>query len=156
MQFLRNIPIRRKQLLIIMLTSTTALLLACAAFMIYDVASFRKQMTARESAIAEVMAYNCAAAVDFNDAQAAAGPLAALRAQPEIIAACVYDRQGHPFATYTRSNGPAFTAPKPIESGQEFTGGELHLFRPIRQGTETIGTIFIASDLTELSWRLAR
>src|ERR1051325_1768193 len=110
MHFLRNIPLRRKQRLIIMLTSTTALLLACAAFILYDVASFRTQLTARASGIAEVMAYNCAAAVDFNDAKSATETLAALQAQPEIIAACVYDRQGRVFATYSRTNGPTFTA----------------------------------------------
>jgi PAS domain S-box-containing protein len=156
MHLLRNIPLRAKQRLIIMLTSTIALLLACAAFVSYDVGSFRKELTARISGIAEVMAYNCAAAVDFNDAQTAEQTLAALRAQPEVIAACVYDRQGRTFAVYQRTASAAFHPPEARPAGHEFVGGQLRLFRPIRQNNETIGTIFIASNLTELSRRLER
>src|ERR1051325_7287230 len=153
MHFLRNIPLRRKQRLIIMLTSTTALLLACAAFVAYDVGSFRKELTARVSGIAEVMAYNCAAAVDFNDAQTAEQTLAALRAQPEIMAASVYDRRGRIFAVYQRTATKSFHPPDapPAAAGHEFAGGQLRLFRPIRQNNETIRAIFLASDRTELS-----
>ena len=40
----RNLSIRWKQMLIIMLTTIAALLLACAAFVAYDVQSFRREL----------------------------------------------------------------------------------------------------------------
>ena len=40
----KNRSLRSKQTLIIMLTSTVVLLLACAAFVTYDVVAFRRQL----------------------------------------------------------------------------------------------------------------
>jgi hypothetical protein len=39
----RNLSLRRKQTLIIMLTSSVVLLLACAAFIAYDTVTFRRE-----------------------------------------------------------------------------------------------------------------
>ena len=55
------------------------------------------------------------------------------------------------FAVYQRDSGAAFVPPAMQTAGQEFTGNQLHLFRPIRQKGELTGVIFVASDLNELS-----
>jgi len=45
MNLFRNSSLQRKQMLIIMLTSTVALLLACIGFVVYEAITFRGQMT---------------------------------------------------------------------------------------------------------------
>src|SRR5690606_22970583 len=71
-------------------------------------------------------------------------------------AACVYSRDGQSFAAYQRDQDEAFVPPPMASSAQVFSNDQLHLFRPITHRNELIGTIFVASDLKELSARLWR
>ena len=61
MKSFQNVPIQRKQTLIILLTTGVALLLACAAFGTYEVLTFRKSMLQSLTTLAEA-AVNLAAA----------------------------------------------------------------------------------------------
>jgi signal transduction histidine kinase len=156
MRLFQNISLRRKQTLIIMVTSGVVLALACAAFIIYDTVTFRRELVGNVSVLAEAIGNNCAGAVDFNDSPAAAETLTALHANGNIISACVYSPDGQVFAVYQRGGNPRFVPPPMRGASEEFTGGELRLFRPIRQKGVVIGSIFVASDLRDLSNRLMR
>ena len=138
----KNISIRRKQMLIIMLTSSVVLLLACAAFIANDVAAFHRELPEEVSVLADVLGNNLSAAIDFNDAKAANDTLAGLRADPDAVAACVYDRGGQVIATYKHNAGPPFFTPPPVqEAGYRFEDSELHMFRPILSQGEQIGNV---------------
>lgn len=156
MRLLYHMSIKRKQMLIIMLTSTAALLLACAIFVEDDVINFRKGIVKNVSALAEAIGNNCSATIEYNDPNTAADTLRALRAEPSIVSACVYTRKGDVFASYNRP-GAAPIAPPPAPAvGYQFKGDFLYLFHPITQRGETIGTIFVMSDLSDLKERLGR
>ena len=71
MRNLRDISIKLKLTLIIMLTSTVVLLLACMAFVIYDLITFRRSMTRDLSTIAEIIGNNTTSALVFVDQDAA-------------------------------------------------------------------------------------
>jgi signal transduction histidine kinase len=152
----RDTSLRRKQTLIIMLTSSIVLFLACAAFVTYDLATFRQALVTGDSVLADAIANNCAAAIDFNDPKTAANALAALQANANIISACVYSLDGHVFAVYRRDREATFVAPAMQATSQWFTSDALHLFRPVKQRNEVVGTIFVASDLKGISSRLVR
>ena len=62
---LQNLSIRRKLILITMLTSSIALLLSSASFLIYDLISFRHLLTQDLTTQAEIIGYNSAAAMAF-------------------------------------------------------------------------------------------
>ena len=143
-------------MLIIMLINSIVLFLACAAFVTYDVVTFRGELVGNVSVQSEVVGNNCAAALEFDDAKAAEETLSALRANDNIISACVFDRDGKLFAVYQRDGALPFVPPVLRKDGHEFTGGELHLFRPVKQQGEVVGTIFVASDLKDISMRLMR
>jgi signal transduction histidine kinase len=156
MRIFQNASLRRKQVLIIMLTSSIVLLLACAAFVAYDVVTFRQQLVGDVSVLADVIGNNCTAALDFSDPKSAGETLAALRAEPDIITACIYDRRGKLFAHYQRDGTSVLAALADVKSsGHEFTREELHLFKPIIVGGETAGFIYLAHDLRQLEQRLA-
>jgi PAS domain S-box-containing protein len=148
--------IKWKQMLIILLTSTVALLSACAIFVAYDVVSFRKEIVKKVSVLAEAIGNNCTGAIEYNDPKTAEETLSALRAEPSIVLACVYTRDGAVFAVYKRPAAAAFAPPPLHPAGHEFRNDALYLFHPIAQRGETIGTIFVASDLMNLKERLAR
>ena len=158
MQFLQNTSIKGKQTLIVMLTSSVALLLACAAFSFYEVMTFRAAMVQNISILAEVIGNNSSAALDFSDPKAATEALSALRAEPNIEGACIYTSKGDVFAVYDRGvkDGKTFLPPARKTNHIEFSKDSLELFRPIIRDNENLGTVYVASDLNALYARLAR
>jgi C4-dicarboxylate-specific signal transduction histidine kinase len=142
-------------MLIIMLTTTVALLLACSAFVFYDIVDFRAELVERVGSIAEVMANHSAGSLDLSDPKTAEQTLEALGTESEVVAGCIYDRDGHVFAEFTR-DGHKFIPPSPRPAGHEFSGERMRLFQPIKQGSEVIGTVYVESNLKQLPHRLRR
>lgn len=154
--FLRDTPIKRKLTFIILLTSAVALLLACGAFVTYEQVAFRTTMVRDFSITAEMIGFNSAAALSFNDADAAAQTLKGLSAQPHVVAACIYDNKGNVFATYQRDSATIVKWPPAQAPGQYFGSDSLELFRPIIIAGESVGGIYLRSDLDEMRQRLVR
>src|SRR5262249_10265631 len=76
----------------------------------------------------------------------------AASANESILAARVYTRAGGPFATYLKTGkGDHFPFPQLQSTGSYFEGDRLVVFRPILLDDRMIGTIFLASDMEELS-----
>jgi len=149
--------IRRKQTLIMMLTSSIALLLACIAFSIYEVIAFRAAMVQNLSTLADIVDDNVAAAVDFNDPKSAEDTLSALQAEPSIIGACTYRKDGQVFAKYDRAgDGITFAPPARYTSSNGFRGQVLTISRQIVFKGENIGSVYLESDMRALYPRLER
>jgi uncharacterized membrane protein affecting hemolysin expression len=85
-----------------MLVSGVALLLACGAFIAYDLLSFRDSMVHNLSIQAQVAGSNSVTALLFSDSHAAETTLSAVAAAPNIVSASIYTVDGRPFATYRR------------------------------------------------------
>ncbi len=102
MRFLRDVSIQQKLTWIIMLTSGVALLIACAAFALYELVSFRYAMTRELLSMAEIIGSNSTAALEFKDPKAGEEILSALRADSRIVSAHIYTEEGKVFATYQR------------------------------------------------------
>jgi len=157
MRRLMNMSIRRKLTLLMLLTSVVALLLACGSFLTYDVATFRRKLALELSVLADVIGSNSTAALTFDDAGAARDALGALRAHAHVVSACVYAKDGQPFATYLRDGvtGEGWPATAPVR-GEHLSRTNFTVTRAVTLGNETIGTILIRSDLAELNDRLRR
>lgn len=157
MSRISDLPIRRKLTLSIMLTSIAALLLSSTAFVAYDVTLFRREMVEKLASLAGVAGNNTVAALEFSDPKSAADTLSSLRAEPNLIAALVFDRSGRVFASYWRDGETDRTVPAVVrEAAHEFAQDRLQLFRPVTNRGEPIGTILLVSDLNELSEQMSR
>ncbi|HYG23232.1 MAG TPA: PAS domain S-box protein [Verrucomicrobiae bacterium] len=158
MRFFTNASIKRKQVLIILLTSAATLLLACTAFVWYDATTFRKELVEQASSLADIIGRNCTAAVDFNDTESAEETLGALHGERNILAAAVFKRDGARFAMFQRipSAPVELAAPRYLHADHQFTNDSLILIRPMLHQKEAIGTIVVVYDLKELSERLKR
>ena len=133
-----------------MLTSCVALLMACIGLTLYDIAAFRDSMEQRLTTLGVVLGANSTAALEFNDTSVAADVLAALRAEPHVVAACLY-KDGVVFATYQRTgNSQQFPPFRSQVEGHQFTSDRLTLFHRIRQHKELVGAIYLESDLDAL------
>src|SRR6266478_6281729 len=143
-----------------MLVSGAALLIACVAFVAYDLVTFRQAMVYNLSIQAQMAGANSVSPLLFNDPQAAENTLSALKAAPSVISAGIYTLDGRPFATYWRDrNGQDQTLPKVPASQTEahwFKDGQLVLVRTIVFEGKPTGTVYIRSDLREMTHRLKR
>src|SRR5713226_1766010 len=142
------------------LVSGAALLISCAAFVGYDLVSFRETMVHNLSIQAQTAASNSISALLFDDPRSAESTLSALRAAPNIVSAGIYTPEGRPFAMYARDSAGQNLALPPIPPGQTeahwFTDGQLVVVRSIVFQEKPAGTVFIRSDLQEMSHRLKR
>ena len=136
-----------------MLTSTTAVLLACLGFTVSGLLNFRKRLIGDISTIASVVGFNSTDALTSGDRQAAEVVLSALRAKPSIIAAGIYTDRGKPFARYEPYRSitiPAAARPEGIYDD----GSHVEMFSPIRLGDTRIGTLYVAADARDRNARL--
>ena len=153
MPLLRNLPIRRKLMLIAMATTGGALLVAGAALVYFDLARFRSEMTSDLTTLADIVAENSNGALTFHDQADAADVLGALRLQDSIAAAALYDVHGRLFASYAPRPGTPFP-PRPGRDGARLEADGVVVFRPVWQGDERIGSVYLRSDLDELFSRI--
>jgi signal transduction histidine kinase/DNA-binding NarL/FixJ family response regulator len=154
---LQNLSIKGKLMLITMLTSSAALVLSSASFLIYDLISFRHLLTLDLMTQAQIIGYNSAAAMAFHDEAAATATLSALTAKEDIVAAVLYSPDGTIFAHYFPKGGAhPSTLPRSQENGYRFEGGYLEVFREVTLNGERVGTLFLQSDQRQWSQRARR
>jgi two-component system sensor histidine kinase/response regulator len=157
----RNLAVRLKLRLIIMLTVGSALVLACTAMVAYDQIVARTDMRNDATVLAEIVGSNSTAALTFRDRRAAEELLSGLKAKQHLVAAILYTDRGAPFAAYRRSGGPRATgtlgaAPPPRPDGSWFENDRLIVFQHILLNGQTAGVVYLESDLGELYTRLTR
>lgn len=152
----RNTPIRQKVVLVIMLTTAGALLLAGVVLILVDLQSFREELKTGLETLADVVARNSTAAITFGDAEAAGDTLAALEARRSIVAAAIYRESGDLLATYRRGEeGREARIPEHPGTGRMNLREEvLEIFHPVLLEGKRIGTVYVRSDLSELAGRL--
>ena len=157
MRSYRDLSIRKKLQSIVMLTSAVALLVASIVFTFYDRSTFLRAKTEDLGSSARMIGSNSTAALSFGDAESAKEILAALRAKPNVIYACVYDKDGRVFATYSRDAAQSEFSPPPVQTqATSIVRNNMLLFQPVTLNGETIGTIFLGADLADLNERLTR
>lgn len=152
MNLLRDLPIRQKLMLIALVTTGGALLLAGAALIYFDRVRFESEMENELLTLADIVAGNSTAALSFQDPNDATDVLRALEPQESIIAAAIYDSEGGLFARYDRGgNGDVPLRPAP--DGPYLKAGALEVFRKVELQGDRIGTVFLRSNLDELKDR---
>jgi signal transduction histidine kinase/CheY-like chemotaxis protein len=144
----RNLSIKWKLKLIIMLTSGIALLFAAGSLLYKDIVTSRKTIRDDLSGLARVIGMNSIGAIVFNDQQTAETNLTALHAIPYIVMGCIYDRDRRLFAQYIHEDLPKDSpAPEIREPGLYYEGNYLLVFNPVFQEQDVIGTICIKYDM---------
>jgi sigma-B regulation protein RsbU (phosphoserine phosphatase) len=148
----RDLPIRSKLMTGFMLTSVVALLLTMAALSLYDRETFKRKLLADLSALGGIVAENSISPLVFNDRETAHSVLAALKAQPHVVGAFVFDDKGHPFASFTPQNAVLPPAALPRD-GARIDNDGITVVQPIVFNGVRAGTIWLRSDLSELAAR---
>jgi signal transduction histidine kinase/ActR/RegA family two-component response regulator len=155
---LQNLSIKRKLMLITMLTSSVALLLSSASFLTYDLISFRHLLTQDLETQAQIIGYNSAAAMAFKDEPVATATLAALKAKEDIVAAVLYTPDGKIFAQYVPGGkaAPATIPPQVSRTGYRFGARYFDVLHDVTLNGERVGSLLLRSDMREWSLRAKR
>jgi len=149
---IRDWPIKRKLTAILLLISGLVLLLTSAAFVTYEVVTFRRTLQSNLATRSRILAANSTAALAFANESDATEILAALKYDPHMVAAALYRQDGRVLATYPVAVTANLIPAAPQPDGFRFEGGRLVGFTPVAQGAnQRLGTLYIASDTKAVS-----
>lgn len=153
---LRNMPIRRKLMLIILLVSVGVMVLMRLAFFSYEYLVFRKTTIRQLATLARVIAANSTAALTFDSTNDAGSTLESLRGEPHVTAACLYNRAGKLFAKYPRGAADTLFPPQAGTAGFHFLGTQVEGFQPVVQNDQPLGILYVRMDTTTVlhEWML--
>lgn len=135
---------------VILVTCAIALFFMCAAYMVFEYYSYRNSLLNNVSTLGSVIASNSAGALAFDSPKDANEILGALRAEPHITEACLYNKEGKIFASYPPGLLKADLPPAPLKKGYHFETGYLEGFQPIMQEDKMLGTLYLKSDLESM------
>jgi signal transduction histidine kinase/ActR/RegA family two-component response regulator len=154
---IQRLSLRNKLRAIILFTVAAVLLPACLLIGIVDVITTCDAMKIQLATLAGLIGQNSTAAISFGDTASASETLRSLRSYPSMRAACLYAADGKPFASYRISGVPSASIPaRPGAERTSFEKGRLVAVRGVELAGQTIGTVYLESDLQPLWDRLSR
>lgn len=152
--------ISTKLMMMNLLVTGAALLLACVAFFAYDQITFRNGLVRTLSAQAQIIGSNSVTALVFNDPQSATNTLSALKNSPNISSAGILTAAKHPFASYVKGGGDEILnipyLPDGEVEGTWFRSTHVVLVRKILFQGNLEGYVYLRADLREIADRLWR
>ncbi len=161
----RSYTISRKLILISIISTTSALVLASAVLIIYNIVETKQSIMEELSILTTVIGDSSSAALIFLDEERATNNLAALKSKHSIVSACLYTNNGNVFASYSRvhTNESPCQPIKPDninlnEDDIQFSNSKIHqpdifLAQPIFLDGELIGAISILFDTRNIQIR---
>ncbi|HYE55906.1 MAG TPA: ATP-binding protein [Chitinophagaceae bacterium] len=151
----KGTPIQRKLMRVIMMTCGTVLLLTCAAFFIYEFITYRDISKRELSVLGRIIAANSTASLAFDSKGDADEILSALRAEPQIVAAGLYDKNGKLYAYYPRTLDTSALPATAQSHDYRFRGRFLEGYQPVVQEQQQLGTLYLRSDMRRVYHRFA-
>lgn len=149
----RDRPISQKLVIVTMVTVAVALVLSAVGIVWVDSVLFREYLQRDLTTLAQIVADDSTAALDFEDPNAARQTLEALRARPRVIGACTYRMNGAVFAQY--SSEPSFSCPAAQTSrSARFGQSAFTISQPIELRGKQIGTLMLVYSLGEIPERM--
>lgn len=154
MNFLKNTSIRQKLTLLILLISGVALLLSAVGFSIYDLLTLRHHQIRELASVAQIIGANSTASLQFQDPESGREILQALKQDQRILSAALYNQKGTVFSEFHRDGQKNPIPATPPDEGDYIEDGRITLVRPIILNGETMGSLYIHSDMESLYHRL--
>jgi signal transduction histidine kinase/CheY-like chemotaxis protein len=146
----RPLSIRTKLVFIGVGTAVAALMLTSAIFVASTYVLIRRSVRLDLRAQAAILADNIAAAIAFDDPDAAEETLRPLTAKPTIDVACVYNRQGTRFARFGAPGFDAACPDSPPGDAELIQPSGVTLVRGIELAGQRVGTLYIHGNLIEV------
>jgi signal transduction histidine kinase len=150
----KNIPIGKKLLLIVLLTTNIALLLASTAVVLYDRQSEKTGLSQELGILARVIGQRSTAALAFDDEQLATENLQTLSENKTIITACIYNADNNLFSEYHADNAHSSCQSRKPDINTGFTKDGYLIDQKITLDDSLVGFVFVKASLDEINKRL--
>jgi len=137
--------LRSKLLLVVLGTTITALAVAAAALMLYELRNYEESRVSELETFADVLGAAAAPALAFNDRSEAEDNLSLLRVRPAILAGALYDANGKLFAVHSPEQLAQVALPRPGSDMHRISGNRLVLSKPIVEKGETVGSLILVA-----------
>ncbi|MEO8038561.1 MAG: ATP-binding protein [Betaproteobacteria bacterium] len=135
--------LRRKVMFLVLASTFTALFVAAAALVAYEIVIYRNALRSDLITQANILSHASAPALAFDDRKAATANLALLRSRPDILAAALYTARGAVFATYVQDAGGKTFPLLPEPDGYVIAGDSAQLFHRVVDNSEVLGTLYL-------------
>ena len=134
----------RKLMLVALLTTGIALLVAGVSLLTRDLHSYRIGLASDLRTEAGILALSTGPALAFDDHATVKRNVEALSARANVFAAAIYDAHGRLFMQYVRTgeSPPPPRLPR-VAGGLQFRDDRIEITRPIVQNGEWLGTIYL-------------
>ena len=136
--------IQNKLMLVLLLTSSSALIISAAGFMVSDWFLQQEAMVERLRAVAGIIGTNSVAALTFEDSLTAQKTLSILKEEADIVSATLFTEQGLLFASFQRNVDAALQVLPENTSG--YIDDKPYVVVPIKLEDDVIGSILLVSD----------
>jgi PAS domain S-box-containing protein len=151
----KNLSIKIKLVLIILITSITAIFIGLTISLTYDMMNVRKELKQNALFNATLVGQYSAAPLLFGYKEEAGEVLSKLETLPEILDACLFvPGSKEVFTSYQKVKEPGFSFPVPKKENAEFIGPYLHVFHEIRYKGQDCGTIYFRLSALNVRDRL--
>jgi len=154
-QFMQNLQIKHKLIIIIMSTVIFSLLLVSSVLIFTERYNSKQSMADKLMTVSRIIADRSTAALSFDDAKVASELLSALDHEPSVVQACIYDSTHKLFASHART-GTADCPQIQQTEGYRFWNKNFELYQPVLLEEEVIGTVYVSATLELLNQRLLR
>lgn len=145
---LRDLSLKRKLILIYIISTVAILSLVSAIITVNEIFSARKVFISDSEGIMRTMGKNSTAALLFHDRTDAEQTLGVLEAFPDVRYAAIMDPSGRVYAEYRREAQsrvpPEDSRPR---SGHRFSATEAQFFQEITLYNEHVGSVYLVRDL---------
>ena len=154
MRWFDRLSIEGKLIVITLAASLVPAIVACTLFTFYDRDNSRRTMKEDLIVMAEGVAINVTPALEFESLDPARDILGAMRADPRIEMAVIYDRGGNSVDYQRADLRPPVVPVLSRTEGAYFEDGKLRIHKVVAREGKFLGTIFIQCDTKELSHRM--
>ena len=145
---LKKLQIKDKLIMLNLVITGIVFIIAGGISFITEYISFKESLLHSLSSQAKIVAGNSTASLAFNDQKDATEILGALRSDPEILYAVIFDAKGSEFAVYKSPGGMKIDRPiAPPKDGYLLAGNHLSIIQGIFLNGKRVGTICILSTL---------
>ena len=146
-----TLPVHRKLVAMALATTMLALMAATAGLIALDVWRYRIAAADDVESLARVIAENSAAALFFEDREAATETLATTRVRPTVTRVCLYLPDDTLFASYQRDDDWSCPPSPQVAEGWSVFSARV----PVTRNALVVGSVVAERNLSDLGSRIA-
>lgn len=149
MHIFSRLPFRWKVSVLTIFVCALSLSAALAAFYLFEVYRFRHETAAEMDSAAALVTDSAISSIESNPAPLDVS-LQSLGKMPNVVAAAIYSPENRLLAKYIKQGSNEFI-PRPTRINFNFSNDEVVIVRALRKDGNTLGTLYVKADISQLA-----